>query len=117
MIVDGTVYEPMFEHNGKWYLRVTLDEAITRRIKYMQSKNILDTRHKDDPLTGNVLTVKVPYRYNRVMCKFEGAPVQSLKRGDVVNMDIVFMGRWFVGEYSGYTWKMTYIKLINSSTT
>lgn len=117
MIVDGTVYEPMYEHNGKHYLRVTLNDAITRRIQYTQMKNPIDAKHIDNPLIGNVLTIKVPYRYNRVMCRFEGAPVQSLKRGDMVNLDMIFMGRWFAGEYSGYTWKMTYIKLMDSVTT
>jgi hypothetical protein len=117
MIVNGAVYEPMFEHNGKWYLRVTLDDSLARRVQYMQSKQPLDAKHIDNPLTGNVLTIKVPYRYNRVMCRFEGAPVQSLKRGDTVSLDMIFMGRWFVGDYSGYTWKMTYIKLIDSVTT
>jgi hypothetical protein len=117
MIINGVIYEPMFEHNGKWYVRVTLDDAMARRVQFTHSKNPIDAKHIDDPLLGNVLTVKVPYRYNRVMCTFEGAPVQSLKRGDEIKMDMTFMGRWFVGEYSGYTWKMTYIKLINAVTT
>jgi hypothetical protein len=117
MILVGTVYEPMFDHNDKHYLRVTLDDAMTRRVQYMHSKNPIDAKHIDNPLIGNVLTIKVPYRYNRVMCRFEGAPVQSLKRGDTVNLDMIFMGRGFAGEYSGYTWKLIYIKLIDSVTT
>ena len=28
----------------------------------------------DNPLDGNVLTVKVPFRYRRVMCSIRGCP-------------------------------------------
>ena len=110
------VHQPMFEHNGKQYIRVIVSDADARKVRYMQQKHILTTRHQDIPLDGNILTVKVPYRYNRVMCRFEGAPVQSLKQGDRVDFDAIFMGKWNVGEYSGLTWKMTYIKLLNADT-
>jgi hypothetical protein len=44
---------------------------------------------------------------------FDGAPVQSLKQGDFVDIDVEYMGVWNTGDYSGYTWKLKYIKLID----
>jgi len=44
------------------------------------------------------------------MCKVEGlTPISCLKKGDVVELDIEFMGAWNVNAYSGYTWKLNVI--------
>jgi hypothetical protein len=33
-----------------------------------------------------------------------------LKKGDSIDVDILFMGVWNYAEYSGYSWKLSYIK-------
>lgn len=104
------VYSPMVDYNNKKYIRFVIPDDIKQRIEYIHSKIPLQGEHKENPLDGNVLTVKVPFRYRRVMCTFEGVPVQTLKRDDEVEVDILFMGCWNYGKYSGFTWKLTYIK-------
>jgi len=113
---NASVYTPMYECNKKQYIRFFVPDSIKQRVDYFHARKILTTAHVDNPLEGNVLTVKVPYRYRRVMCKYEGAPVQSLKKGDDVEVDMDFMGCWYVGEYSGYSWKLSYIKLVHANT-
>ena len=67
---------------------------------------LIKNSHVDDPHDGKILTVKVPFRYRRVMCSVNGRPVQSLIKDDEVEVDIDFTGVWNVGNYSGYTWKI-----------
>ena len=104
------VYTPMVDYNNKKYIRFLIPDVIKQRIEYMHSKIPLQGEQREDPLEGNVLTVKVPFRYRRVMCTFEGVPVQSLKKDDEVEVDILFMGVWNHGNYSGFTWKLSCIK-------
>ena len=101
----------MLDYNNKKYIRFLISDDVKQRIEYMHNKTPLRSEKKEDPLEGHVLTVKVPFRYRRVMCTFEGVPVQSLKKDDTVDVDISFMGVWNYGEYSGYSWKLSYIKL------
>ena len=104
------VYTPMFDYNGKMYIRFFVPDGVKQRIQYTHSRYPLKELHKNDPLEGNVITVKVPYRWGRVMCTFEGVPVQSLQKDDQVDVDIFYMGMWSRGDYCGYSWKLSYIK-------
>lgn len=106
------VHTPMYDHNDKKYLRLVIPENCAEIVKRVQSgkMGLIQNSHIDDPLDGWVLTVKVPFRYRRVMCKVEGEPVQSIVRGGEVEVDIDFCGVWNVGDYSGYSWKLVSIK-------
>ena len=99
------VYQPMYDHNDKKYIRLVIPEKCSEIIRRIQSREV-----RDNPLDGNVLTVKVPFRYRRVMCRVEGRPVQSLIKDDEVEVEINFMGVWNVGEYSGYSWKLSFLR-------
>ena len=83
------VHTPMYDYNGRRYIRFFVPEVVKNRIKFLDEDGIL--------------TVKVPYKYRRVVCKFEGAPVQALERDDEVDVDIVFTG----------VWKLLYIKSLD----
>jgi hypothetical protein len=107
------VHTPMYDCNNKKYIRFFVPDNAKQRIEYVHSRNHLKERHKDNPLEGNVLTVKIPFRYRRVMCTFEGVPVHSLVKDDDVDVDVTFMGVWTHGDYCGYTWKLSYIKSTN----
>ena len=92
----ATIYEPMYDHNDKKYIRLVLPDNIVNRVR---------SKHEID---GKVLTVKVPFRYRRVMAKNMGTrPLQSLIKGDEIEVDIEYMGLWSVGEHRGYSWKLT----------
>lgn len=58
---------------------------------------------------GDVLGVKVPFRYKRVDCEVRGlTPVQDLKEGDEIEATIVYCGKWGGGDY----WKFSSIEKI-----
>ena len=80
--VQAIVYEPMYDYNDKKYLRIRLPEKVSQYIRELhqhRTGSVLFPDKLDDPLDGNVLKVKVPFRYRRVMCNVDGdTPVQSL---------------------------------------
>ena len=115
--VEATVYEPMYDYNDKKYIRLTVSNKVRDYILGLHANKsdvIFFPDTLDDPLEGNVLKVKVPFRYRRVMCNVDGdTPVQSLKKGDLVQTELQFNGVWNAHEHSGYSWVLKYIKYIN----
>ena len=91
----------MYDHNYKKYLRLVIPENCAQIVQRMHKKEV-----RDNPLDGRVLTVKVPFRYRRVMCEVRGRPLQSLIKGDEIEVEVDFAGVWNVGNYSGYAWKL-----------
>jgi hypothetical protein len=112
MLFNARVHEPMYEHNDKKYMRVVVSESMTHTIQRIHASktHLIKNTRVDNPLEGRILTLKVPFRYRRVMCEVIGRPVQSLVRNDVIDVDVEFMGVWNTGEYSGYTWKLKSIQ-------
>ncbi len=100
------VYEPMFEFNNKKYIRLIIPAKVSEIVERMHTQKWhgLANQNIDNPLDGNILTVKVPFRYRRVMCEVRGRPVQSLIKGDDVEIEADFRGYWNVGNYSGFSW-------------
>lgn len=111
MKISCQIHEPMFDYNDKKYIRLIIPDNCKEIINRIhQNKNHLIKNPKiDNPLDGNILTVKVPFRYRRVMCDVRGNPVQSLIKGDDVNVDVDYAGVWNVGEFSGHAWKLVFI--------
>lgn len=105
----ATVYEPMYDFNDKKYIRFIIPEKCSEIIQRIHASkaHLLTGQNVDNVLEGNVLKVKVPFRYRRVMCKVQGTPVQSLNRGDSVEIEVDFKGFWNVGDYSGFSWVLT----------
>jgi hypothetical protein len=104
----ATVHTPMYDHNEKKYIRLVIPEncaEIVRR-NHINKSRFIKNYHIDNPLEGRILTVKVPFRYRRVMCVVKGCPVQSLIKDDEIEVEVDFTGVWNVGNYSGYTWKL-----------
>ena len=100
------VHTPMYDHNDKKYIRLVIPDNCTDIIRRMHinKSHLIQNSHIDDPLDGRVLTIKVPFRYRRVMCHVQGQPVQSLIKDDEVEVVVDFKGVWNVGGYSGYSW-------------
>jgi len=108
------IHEPMYEHNNKKYIRIMLNPMSRNFVTHWHQKTPLNGDVRDNPLDGNILTVKVPYRYRRVLCKVEGTkPVQSMSKGDEVEADVEFMGSWHKDKYCGWSWKLKHIKFIS----
>ena len=106
------VHTPMYDHNDKKYIRLVIPENCANIMRRMQlnKSGLIQNSHVDDPLDGLILTVKVPFRYRRVMCRVEGEPIQALTIGSEVEVEVDFSGAWNVGNYSGYCWKLVSIK-------
>jgi hypothetical protein len=100
------VHEPMYEFNNKKYIRFIIPSKVSEIIERMHTRksHLLTNENVDIPLDGRILTVKVPFRYRRVMCDVKGRPVQSLVKGDEVEVEVDFKGVWNVGNYSGFSW-------------
>ena len=64
------VHTPMYEFNGKKYILFIIPSKVSEIIERMhtQRMHLLANQNIDVPLDGKVLTVKVPFRYRRVMC-------------------------------------------------
>ena len=102
----ATVHETFYEHNSKKYIRFVIPEKVSDIIGRMHASktHLINNEIIENPLDGRVLTVKVPFRYRRVMCEVKGRPVQSLVKGDEVEIVVDFKGVWNVGNYSGFSW-------------
>lgn len=105
------VYEPMYDFNNKKYIRFTIPLKCAEIIERMhESKaHIIMYQNVDNPLNGRVLTVKVPFRYRRVMCEVNGRPLQSLIKDDEIEVVVDFKGVWNVGNYTGFSWVLASI--------
>ena len=105
----ANVHEPMYDFNNKKYIRLIIPQKVSEIIERMHiSRNhLLVNQNVDDPLNGRVLTIKVPFRYRRVMCEVKGRPIQSLTKGDEVAIVVDFKGIWNVGTYSGFSWVLS----------
>ena len=103
------VYEPMYEYNDKKYFRVIVPEKMTHVISniHMNASRKIQNRNLDNPLDGRVLKIKIPFRYRRVMCNVEGRPIQSLIKGDVIDVNVEFKGVWNVETHSGFSWVLS----------
>lgn len=103
------VYEPMYDYNDKKYIRLTIPPKATGIIEGIHESrgHLLVNQNIDNPLDGRILTVKVPFRYRRVMCEVKGRPVQSLIKGDDVEVVVDFKGIWNVGNHSGFSWVLS----------
>ena len=102
------VDQPMRDISGKMYIYLNLDDEPKSRVheihkvsnQYLNGKVI-------NPLEGNVIKVKIPYKYNKVTCKVSGNKVlQELVKGDQVTVVIEYCGVWAVNGYCGPSWKL-----------
>jgi hypothetical protein len=104
----------MFGEDKK-YLVLELDEQTVHTIKFTHAKKTLKVQKLVDPLDGNLLKVKVPFRYNRVMCTTKNKIIQELVKGDIVKVDIKYCGWWQSDEFGGPSWKLDSMEFLGSS--
>ena len=110
------VHEPMYDYNDKKYIRLIIPAKVSEIIERMHINqwHLLQNTNIDNPIDGNILTVKVPFRYRRVMCEVQGKPIQSLIKGDETDIEVEFKGPWNVGNYSGYSWVLKSLKFVTT---
>ena len=108
------VSRSLIERNDKRYLTLHLDneDVLTVAKQQRQDVHFIKNQKIMNPLDGDKLEVKVPFRYNRTMCKVFGSKtIHELIFGDVLEVEIEYGGVWNVGEWSGYSWKLNQLNL------
>ncbi len=108
------VVRQLGERNGKKYIILGLedDDVIQVCKQQLNSAYLLKNEKIMNPLELDNLEVKVPYRYNRVMCKtFGSKTIHELVVGDTLEVELEYGGVWNVGEWCGYSWKLNQLNL------
>ena len=107
--IQAQVASPMYSKNSKKYLDLTLESSEkVYEIHKFSSDYFKPGSKVIDPLVRGVLTVKVPWKYDRVACSVLGLKtIQELVADDRVSVTIEFCGIWDVNNFCGPSWKLT----------
>ena len=103
-LADG----PVFAKNDKRYLNVVLNPSDLLRVRFVHTEGYLPATSKAiSSLEGSILTLKVPYRYNRITCKVLGnKTLHELVKGDSITVNIEYCGVWNANDFCGHSWKL-----------
>lgn len=108
--IDCQVGTSMYTKNAKKYLDLVLDKSSLDKVKDIHqasSQYFKPTSKIIDPLVQSTLTVKVPWKYDRVACSVLGLKtIQELVTDDRVSATIEFCGIWDVNNFCGPSWKL-----------
>ena len=111
--MNCSIAEPMFGDSRKYFI-LELDSDTVKMVKINHVKKTIPVKKLVDPLNGNSLKVKIPFRYNRVMCKVTGnKTIQEMVKGDQVQAEIKYCGWWESGDFGGPSWKLVSISSAN----
>jgi len=99
----------MYDREGRKYMDICVPQDVAAHVtKIHENEQARRTIPIGNSLWGNVLCVKVPYRYKRVDCDVLGiTPVQDMQEADEISNVIEFSGGWHTGMF----WKFTQIGL------
>jgi hypothetical protein len=110
--VECRIGSPMYTKNAKKYLDLTLESSLekVRDVHTLSSQYFKPTSKIIDPLVQSTLTVKVPWKYDRVACSVLGLKtIQEMVTDDRVSATIEFCGIWDVNNFCGPSWKLVNI--------
>lgn len=99
------ISKPMYDVSKVKYIDFEIPESITTKIQdlYEREAKYYKLNVPTIPLKGNVLSVKVPWRYNRVGCTVNGlVPVQDMEKDQEATVVIEYCGTWALGMF----WKL-----------
>jgi hypothetical protein len=105
----AVVATPLYTHNNKKYLELKVNRSAVGVIRGAHGavKDALVTPKVQDPLVGDTLKVKIPWKGRFPSCTVVGNKTLSgLVEGDSVKVEIEFCGAWIVGDFSGTSWKL-----------
>jgi hypothetical protein len=106
---SAEVVAPVYTHNNKKYLELRLNRGAVGvvRTAHEAVKDALVTPKVQDPLTGDTLRVKIPWKGRFPTCTVVGDKTLSgLVEGDKVKVQVEFCGAWIVADFSGTSWKL-----------
>ena len=100
---------PMYTHNSKKYINFKLPRSAVAEVReaHKSVADALVTPNVHDPLEGDVLKVKVPWKGRNPICSVVGNKTLSgLVEGEVVRVNLEFCGAWIISDFSGTSWKL-----------
>lgn len=106
---NATVAAPLYTHNNKKYLELKMNRSAVGVIREAHDtvKDALVTQNVQNPLTTDVLRIKVPWKGRNHACTVTGnKPLCGLVVGDNVTVRVEFCGAWIVSDFSGMSWKL-----------
>jgi hypothetical protein len=99
-----------YTKNDKKYIDLVLDTDTLERVKRIHIESSYPACTLVDPLVENVLTVKIPWKYNRIACPVQGnRTLYDVVAGDSIQATLEFCGVWETHGYCGPSWKCTRI--------
>lgn len=108
--LECTIGAPMYTKNLKKYIEFVLDKSSFEKVldvHQQSSQYFKPTSKVIDPLVQSTLTVKVPWKYDRVACSVLGLKtIQEMVTDDKVSATIEFCGIWDVNNFCGPSWKL-----------
>ena len=108
------ISQSLIDRNNKKYITLELEDSdVTQVYKHhINSAYLLKNKKIMNPLEGTNLEVKIPFRYNRIMCRvFSSKTIHELIPEDRIEVEVEYGGVWNVGEWSGYSWKLNQLNL------
>ena len=92
------------------YITVELSPRVSQKIQDLYKRDARAYKLVIPPEPDSEsLNIKVPWRYNRVMCQIQGlVPVQEMSKGQEVHVHIEYCGTWALGMF----WKLSAISTI-----
>lgn len=108
------ISQSLIDRNNKKYITLELEDSdVTQVYKHhINSAYLLKNKKIMNPLEGTNLEVKIPFRYNRIMCRVFGSKtIHELVPEDRIEVEVEYGGVWNVGEWSGYSWKLNQLNL------
>ena len=100
------VYKTPYERSGKKYMDILLND---NDMKYVQDLQILQYMKNEtpffNPLDGNILTIKIPWRYNKIDYIHVGlTTIFEICENDPIYVELNFKGLWGTKTAHGFSW-------------
>ena len=111
-ILDSKLYVK----NNKRYIDLLLPYDVLERVSriHVSCASQLVKDRIQMPLNDRVLTVKVPFRNNRVSCLVKGhKTIYEMEVGETVDVKIQWCGVWEFKDFCGVAWKLSQLSLPN----
>ena len=107
VLLTCTVAEGMCDKGGdKKYMYLTIG-GYSETVRHIHENTKKPVQNLVDPLYMDVLRVKIPFRYNRIMCPMTGnKTIQELVPGDRVTVELKYCGWWESDGFGGPSWKI-----------
>ena len=103
--VNATVHTPMYAIDKRMYMKLKLDDTSRQKLDDHHKKEAAKYKMICPPskLQHDILQLKIPWRYNRVMCIVNGlTPVEDMLENHSVVCTIEFCGSFTLGMF----WKI-----------